>query len=195
MSYEINASNLDTSSREFPIILGALVDRYDRLYGAHVPDGHFDRGRDVTEPQAVAGSYTKIITNHTQTVAGAFRSELYASGFALLRPTVEAVLKQGMLADFEGTGDGWKKIPNKPLRITRALIRQLEERSGCSVILPWWTEIKPLLNDFVHGGRGQLAGNPIDDNGHARYPGEWFWTSMLITTICHLAVLGSHRSG
>ena len=190
MSYEINASELNTSSREFPIVRDALLARYDRLFDAHVPDGRLRRERDATEQQAIAGSYTQIITSHTQTIAGAFKSALYASGFALLRPTVEAMLKQGMLADFEGDGDGWKKIPNKPLRIRRVHIQKMERRSGCSDILPWWSTSKPLLNDFVHGGIGQLAGNPIDDDGRPRYPGEWFWAAMLITTLCMLITSG-----
>ena len=190
MGYEVNASALDTSSREFPIVRDALLHRYDRFFDEHVPDGRLLRERDATEQQAIAGSYTRIITNHTQTVAGAFKSELYASGFALLRPTVEALLKQGMLADYQGDGDGWKEIPKKPLRITRAHLRQMEERSGCSDILPWWSEIKPLLNDFVHGGIGQLAGNPIDNKGHTRYPCAWFWVAMLITTMCMLVTSG-----
>ncbi len=165
MSYEINASMLDTTHREFPIIRDALLSRYDLLFDKHVPDGCLLRERDASEQQAVAGSYTRIITSHTQTIAGAFKFDLYASGFALLRPTVEAMLKQGMLANYRGDGDGWKKIPNKALTITRKHLRQLEEQSGCFDILPWWSGIKPLLNDFVHGGIGQLAGNPIDDNG------------------------------
>ena len=47
-----------------------------------------------------------------------------------------------------------------------------------------------MLNDFVHGGRGQLTSNPIDDNGWPRYPAAWFWSSMLIATMSALVTSG-----
>ena len=30
----------------------------------------------------------------------------------------------------------------------------------------------------------------IDDDGRPRYPGEWFWAAMLITTLCMLITSG-----
>lgn len=47
-----------------------------------------------------------------------------------------------------------------------------------------------MLNDFVHGGRGQLTSNPIDDKGWPQYPGAWFWSSMLIATMSALVASG-----
>ena len=108
--------------------------------------------------------------SHTQTVAGAFDSGLYASGFALVRPMLEALLKQAMLGEYKGDDDGWKKIPDLRIRVTRANLKALEFRSGWSDILPWWENVKPVLNDFVHGGRGQLTSNPIDENGWPQVP-------------------------
>ena len=77
-------------------------------------------------------------------MAGAFNSGLYASGFALVRPMMEALLKQSMLGEYKEDDDGWKKIPDRRLRVTRTSIAELESRSGCSDILPWWADLKPV---------------------------------------------------
>ena len=188
--YEIKLATLETDSRDFLLARRAVLDRYNRLFAEHTPDGPLTRGRDAPQRECVASSYTAIVMSHTQTVAGAFNSGLYASGFALVRPTLEALLKQAMLGEYKGDDDGWKKIPDQRIRVTRGHLKQLESRSGCSDILPWWENLKPVLNDFVHGGRGQLTSNPIDANGWPRYPGAWFWSSMLIATMSALVTSG-----
>ena len=48
----------------------------------------------------------------------------------------------------------------------------------------------PVLNDFVHGGRGQLTSNPINESSQPRYPGAWFWSVMLLYTMCVLLTSG-----
>ena len=188
--YEINLTALETDSRDFPLARRAILDRYVRLYEEHAPDGPLTRKRSVPQRELVASAYTPIITSHTQTIAGAFESGLYASGFALTRPMVEALLKQAMLGEYEGDDDGWKKIPDRRIRVTRKHLQELESRSGCSDILSWWTSLKPVLNDFVHGGKGQLTSNPVDNNGWPQYPGAWFWSSMLIATMSALVTSG-----
>ena len=188
--YEINVAALETDSRDFPLARRAILDRYNRLYKDHMPNGPLTRRRDAPQRECVASSYTAIVMSHTQTVAGAFDSGLYASGFALVRPMLEALLKQAMLGEYKGDDDGWKKIPDLRIRVTRANLKALEFRSGWSDILPWWENVKPVLNDFVHGGRGQLTSNPIDENGWPKYPGAWFWSSMLIATMSALITSG-----
>ena len=184
--YEISLSAIETHSPDFPLARRAVLDRYVRLYEEHAPDGRLTRKRSAPQRELVASAYTPIITSHTQTIAGAFESGLYASGFALTRPMVEALLKQAMIGEYEGDDDGWKKIPDRRIRVTRKHLQELESRSGCSDILSWWTSLKPVLNDFVHGGKGQLTSNPVDDNGWPQYPGAWFWSSMLIATMSAL---------
>ena len=188
--YEINVAALETDSGDFPLARKAILDRYRRLYVEHTPDGPLTRGRDAPQWECVASSYTAIVMSHTQTAAGAFESGLYASGFALVRPMLEALLKQIMLGEYKGDDDGWKKIPDQCIRVTRSHLEELESRSGCSDILPLWENLNPVLNDFVHGGRGQLKGNPIDEKGSPRYPGVWFWSSMLIATMSALLTSG-----
>ena len=88
--YEINLTALETDSRDFPLARRAVLDRYNRLFAENTPDGPLTRGRDAPQRECVAGSYTAVVIRHTQTVAGAFNSGLYASGFALVRPMLEA---------------------------------------------------------------------------------------------------------
>ena len=82
---------------EFPIVKTATLDHYHVLYRAHTPSGQIVRLRTARPPEAIAGSYTPIILSHAQSMASAFNAGLYASGFALLRPILEALFKQGVL--------------------------------------------------------------------------------------------------
>ena len=188
--YEIDVAAIETDDRNFHIGKEAILDRYKRIFAQHSPGGQLVRLRDVPQRMAVAGSYTPIVLSHTQTAAGAFRSGLYASGFALVRPTLEALFKQYMLDEYDGDDDRWKKIPNRKVNVNLSSLRELSTRSGCPDITPFWKDLSPVLNDFVHGGKGQLTSNPINDQGWPQYPGAWFWTSMLVITICALATSG-----
>ena len=167
-----------------------MLARYDRLFKRHSPCGRHARLRDATQRELVAGSYTPIILCHTQTVASAFNSGLYASGFALVRPTLEALFKQNMLGEYQGGDDGWKSIPDRRCRVTPATIREFAARRGYPDALPLWNNLSPVLNDFVHGGRGQLTSNPIDEQGWPQYPGSWFWSSMQVVTMSALVTSG-----
>ena len=184
--HEINIAAIETDDPDFPIARDAALDRYTRLYEEHGPDGRIIRRRSAEQRELVASAYTAIILSHTQTVAGAFNSGLYASGFALLRPTLEALLKQHMLGDYAGSGDGWKSIPDRKIRVTIAGLTDVAARSGCTVIVPLWKDLAPGLNDFVHGGRGQLTSNPINDIGWPQYPGAWFWSAAQTITMSAL---------
>ena len=177
--YEINVADIKTDDRDFPVAKQAILERYSRIYEQYMPDGHFVRRCSVSQQELVASAYTAIIMSHTQTVAIAFDKGLYASGFALVRPTLEALIKQAMLGAYEGDGDDWKKLPDRRVHVTRAHLKELAARSGFTVIEPLWHGLAPWLNDFVHGGKGQLTSNPVNDEGWPQYPGAWFWSAML----------------
>ena len=180
--YEIAIANLVTDSPEFHFVKEAVLDRFRRLHNRCVPSGPLVRQRDATQREVVASVYTIIIGGHAWTVADAFKDERYASGFALVRPMLEALLKQILLSSYEDGNDGWKSIPDERVRVTRARLKDLASR-GWPDITPLWQSLSPWLNDFVHGGRGQLTSNPINEDNKPVYPGDWFWTAMLITTL------------
>ena len=52
---------------------------------------------------------------------------------------------------------------------------------------PLWAGLSPWLNDFVHGGYGQLSSNYNPETGKPDYPASWFWTAMLIATLSMLS--------
>ena len=141
------------------------------LYRAHTPSGQIVRLRTARPPEAIAGSYTPIILSHAQSMASAFNAGLYVSGFALLRPMLEALFKQGMLGDYQGNDDQWKAIPPKSVRVTKSTLKKLAAEAGSPDIMPVWQHLSPLLADFVHGGKGQLTSNPIQRRGLASVPG------------------------
>ena len=85
----------------------AVLERYDTFARRHVPAGRLTYNRDAPPREVYAGSYTPIIVNHAMVMAYAFRDGWYASGFALARPTLEALLKQvSLTATAAMTPDG-----------------------------------------------------------------------------------------
>ena len=187
--YEIKTADRSTNHKDFHIVKQAALDRYSKL-ARHVPSGRLTRGHDVSVREEYAGSYTVIIVNHATTMAHAFHSNRYASGFALTRPTLEALMKQVLLTAYKGDDDGWQKLVAKRIRVNRRSLKDLAARTGWPDISQWWVGVGPILNDFVHGGPGQLLGNPIDDDGWPVYPGDWFWAAMLVATVSMLTTSG-----
>ena len=45
-----------------------------------------------------------------------------------------------------------------------------------------WKSHSPWLNDFIHGGFGQLSSNNNLKTGAPHYPASWFWAAMIIAT-------------
>ena len=148
--------------------------------------------------ERVASSYTLIAVEHADVAMRAFGDALYSPGFTLARPTMEAVVKQFLLDDYEGDDGGWQSIPKKRVRVTQSSLRELAKRHPELVdIAPLWTKLSPVFNDFVHGGMGQLTSNPIDRYSEPQYPGNWFaWAARLYTVLMLVSsgpVLGASR--
>ena len=161
--YEIKVEDLATDSPDFSVISRTVLDRYDRLFKQHRPDGRLTYKRATSQREIVAGTYTAIVLTHAQVVVGAFRNELYASGFALVRPVLEALLKQYMVGGYD-RDDGWKNDIDAQPRINKGSLRKLADRGGPDFTL-LWSGLSPWLNDFVHGGYGQLSHNHNPETG------------------------------
>ena len=189
LMYEIKVVDLATDSPDFGTVRRAVLDRYDRLYEQHAPDGLLTYRRDASQREIVAGTYTAIVSTHAQVAAGAFCSGLYASGFALIRPMLEALLKQQTVRVYDRDDDGWKNNIDDQPHITKGSLKKLAER-GATNFTPLWTGLSPWLNDFVHGGYGQLSFNYNPETGKPNYPAVWFWNAMLIATLSMLTSSG-----
>ena len=157
----------------------ALLQQYRQLFLKYAPRGSMTRKRSAEPWEVAASGYTAVILVHTETIAGAFSKCWYASGFALTRPVLEALLKQSWLATCNGA-DGWEHKVRRRQRVTR---KELGDE-----LADWWKELSPVLSDFVHGGQGQLAAN--HDTLMPRYPGTWFQTTMSIATLAMLVTSG-----
>ncbi len=184
--YEIKVEDVTTDVPDFGVIRRAVLDRYDRLFTQHRPDGRLTYRRDASQREIVAGTYTVLVLTHAQVVAGAFDCKLYASGFALMRPILEALLKQYMVGGYERGGDGWQNDIDAQPRINKGSLRTLADRGGPD-FTRLWAGLSPWLNDFVHGGYGQLSSNYNPEIGLPKYPASWFWTAMLIATVAMLS--------
>ena len=95
-----------------------------------------------------------------------------------------------MLGDYERDDERWKSIPAQNVKVTKKALEDFAARSGVSDVLPVWNNLSPVLNDFVHGGKGQLTSNPINEQGWPQYPGSWFWSSMQVVTMSALITSG-----
>ena len=124
LMYEIKVVDLATDSPDFGVVRCAVLDRYDRLYKQHAPDGRLNYKRNASQREIVAGTYTAIVLTHAQVAAGAFGSGLYASGFALMRPMLEALLKQHTVGGYDRDDDGWKNDINDQPRITKGSLKE-----------------------------------------------------------------------
>ena len=184
LMYEIKVVDLATDSPDFGVVRRAVLARYHRLYTQHTPDGRLTYRRAASQREIVVGTYTAIVLTHAQVATGASHSELYASGFALMRPMLEALLKQYTVGSYD-RDDGWKNDIDAQPRITKSSLRKLADRGGPDFTL-LWADFSPWLNDFVHGGYGQLSCNHNPETGKPDYPASWFWTAMLIATLSML---------
>ena len=143
--YEIKTADRPTNHKEFHIVKQAALDRYNRL-ARHAPHGRLTRGRSVSAREKYAGSYTTIIVNHAVTMAHAFHSDRYASGFALARPTLEALMKQVLLTAYEGDDDGWQKLVAQNTKVNRHSLKDLADRTRWPDLSQWWV-LAPVAVD------------------------------------------------
>ena len=189
--WEINVADLSTDSREFPIAKEAILKRYWRLRAQHLPAGDHTRKRDVSERERTARSYTVVIVEHADIAMWAFGGGHYPPAFALARPALEGLIKQFSISEYPDEDDGWQRIVRSQEPVNLRALRKLTERVPVAAhILPVWKTLAEILNDFVHGGVGQLTSNPIDAVSEPRYPGAWFWSVALVYTVCMLATSG-----
>ena len=185
---EINVVGLKTDSPEFPAVRKAAFQRYQRLRDGHVPHGTLTRGPETSPRERAASQYTLVIVQHADVAARAFREGAYAPGFALARPTLEALLKQFMLYDFDGDAPKkWRSIPDRKLKVDLNHLTRLVKQHPVLADVIWvWKTVSPVFNDFVHGGTGQLVSNPIDKVSEPQYRVEWYLSTILLYTIAVL---------
>ncbi len=146
---------------------------------------------DVSARERTASSYTVVIVEHADIAMRAFGGGHYPPGFALGRPALEGLIKQFLIGEYGDEDDGWQRIVRSQERITPRRLQELAEHFPVlAQVVPLWKTLAPILNDFVHGGVGQLTSNPIDAVSEPRYPGAWFWSVALVYTVCMLATSG-----
>lgn len=179
--HEINVRNIRTNSPEFPVVRDGLVDRYNRLGRANRIRRTTLR-REMSRCEIMAASYTGVVLSHTETIAFSTRQEHYASALALVRPALEATLKQLRLALCENDSEA-EEIVTRQNRIGRGTLEEIETLGGRGFgLTKFWTHMKPFMNDFVHGGVGQLTSNNCGTEGTVAYDGAWIWTALLVAS-------------
>ena len=132
--------------------------------------------------ETMAASYTAVVLSHTETIAFSSKQEHYASALALVRPALEATLKQLRLAQCQNDSEA-EEIVTRKNRINRGTLEEIESLAdGGFSLTGFWTHMKPFMNDFVHGGVGQLTSNNCETEGTVEYDGAWIWTALLVAS-------------
>ena len=193
----IELMNINTDDPAFDELRDVVLNRHQRLVACHRPSGTLTYMREASGQERTANAFMPVILDHTQTIAGAFRAGLYASAFALVRPTMEGLLKQALISAYTGNDDGWKDMINegprrradrkrkRRIRVTKDSVRKLGSLPGWPDFSPLWEALEPWLNEFAHGGASQLRGN--HDVHRPKYPAHWFYDAMLICTTAALS--------
>ena len=103
---------------------GATGGKPGSLSPGREPKEELTYERDATAQQVIARAYSIIILDHTLVITDAFRRGLHAPGFALVRPTLEATLKQYLASDFVGDDESFKRLARSQPRIDSKALRQ-----------------------------------------------------------------------
>ena len=201
---EIDLMNLKTDDPDFLVMRAALLKRHDRLVARHRPGGPVTCQRTLSPREKVASAFTPVILDHTHTIVAAFGSSVYSSAFALVRPTMEGLLKQMLVIAYKGSDSGWKDMIDErpksksgrrgrgPVRVNENSLRKLASLDGWPDGTALWNDLAPWLNEFAHGGISQLKSN--HDVRTPRYPAHWFYDAMLICTVVALSTSASFWS-
>ena len=150
------------------------------MFADLLPDGRFVRRPGAPAGECVASAYTPVVASHANTIAGAFKSGLYASGLALVRPMLEAILKQVAMTN---DPSDWEGIAKRRYVISQRGLKTLAAIQGLPDLSDAWKGVSPWINDFVHGGIGTLERNYNPDTGEPQYEASWVWQAMKLSTI------------
>ena len=172
---ESNAQKMTTDDQDLRILKRVLLDRVDRCM---VParqeiNGQYTLQKDVSRGGLVAMAYAQLVLGHANVIRGCVDGGEYSSGFTLLRPMLEALLKQWLTSE-EMEYKAVDQMVKYRKKVFKESLERLRKKGGPDVV-EWWTENEKVLNDFVHGGFlsivNQKSGNTYAQIFHA----GWVW--------------------
>ena len=174
---ELNAQKMTTAAddQDWGILKRVLLARVDRcmeparqeIFGRHTLQ------KDVSRGGLVAMAYAQLVLGHANVIRGCVAGGEYSSGFALLRPMLEALLKQ-WLASEEARNKAVDQMVGYRQKVCKESLERLRQKGGLDVV-EWWTEHERVLNDFVHGGFLSIANQKSGNTYDQIFPADWVW--------------------
>ena len=195
--HDINVNGIRSFSPGFEHVRTALLDRHNRLT-KHLPDGAIRVRRQRTVNEQYAAMYIETICALAGTATTAFSRRWDAAGYALARPTLEAMVRMTNIYDLTednqdarlaaaehdhlNLAEEWRKL------LGRYAINEQDEKNLRSVL--------QFLNAAAHGKIDLIYGawtGPEDrsENLPGGYHGSWFWVAMQIYSfaVLHASVV------
>jgi len=193
--HDINVNGIRSHSPDFDLVRTELLDRHNELT-KYLPDGALRVGRQSTVNEQYAAMYIETICALAGAATAAFRRQWDAAGYALARPTLEAMVRMTKIYDSTeddhdarmaaaeherlNLAEEWRKL------LGRYGVGEQDEKNLRSVL--------QFLNAASHGKIDLVYGawaGPEDrsENLPGGYHGSWFWVAMQIYSFAVLHAL------
>ena len=172
---ELNAQKMTTDDQDWWILKRVLLDRVDCCMDPARQEisGQHTLQKDVSRGGLVAMAYAQLVLGHANVIRECAKSGEYSSGFALLRPMLEALLKQWLTSE-EVENKAVDQMVKYRKKVCKESLECLRQKGGPDVV-EWWTEHEKVLNDFAHGGFLSIV-NQKSGNTYAQiFPAGWVW--------------------
>ena len=153
---ELNAQKMSTDDddQDWGILKRVLLARVDRCMDPARQEisGRHTVQKDVSRGGLVAMAYAQLVLGHANVIRVCVDCGEYSTGFTLLRPMLEALLKQWLTSE-----EMEYKAVDQMLKYRKKVCKESLERlrqKGCPDVVEWWAQHEKVLFDFVHGGFG-----------------------------------------
>ena len=195
--HDINVNGIRSHSSDFDHVRTALLDRHNRLI-KYLPDGAIQVRRQRTVNEQYAAMYIETICALAGTATMAFGRYWDAAGYALARPTLEAMVRMTNIYDLTednhdvrmaaaehdhlNLAEEWRKL------LGRYAIKEQEEKNLRSV-LQFLNAVAHGKIDLIYGAR--TGPENRSENLPGGYHGSWFWVAMQIYSfaVLHASVI------
>jgi hypothetical protein len=185
--HDINVNGIRSHNPDFDLVRTALLDRHNKLT-KYLPDGAIQVRRQLTVNEQYAAMYIETICALAGTATMAFGRRWDAAGYALARPTFEAMVRMTNIYDLTeddhdarmavaeherlNLAEEWRKL------LGRYAIKELEEEKNLRSVLQFLNAAAHGKIDLIYGA---WAGPEERSEGlPGGYHGSWFWVAMQI---------------
>ena len=195
--HDINVNGIRSHSPDFDHVRAALLDRHNKLTN-YLPDGKIQVRRQGTVNEQYAAMYIETICALAAAATMAFDRHWDPAGYALARPTLEAMVRMTNIYEFTeddhdarvaaaehdrlNLAEEWRKL------LVRYAITEQDEKNLRSVL--------QFLNAAAHGKIDLIYGawtgpEERSEDLPGGYHGSWFWAAMKIYAfaVLHASVI------